>query len=66
MFINDIRKLESNIEQLKKEYSFYMIKYKQNKSDQYLRQAEQKIQEINEVVLLIDKIELLSILSRSG
>ena len=64
MFIHDIRKLENNIDQLKKEYSFYIIKYKQNKSETYLLQAEQKIAEINQVILLIDKIELLAILSK--
>ena len=66
MFMHDIRKLESNIEQLKKEYSFYIIKHKQTKSEHYLTQANQKIEEINQVILLIDKIELIAILSRSG
>ena len=64
MFMHDIRKLESNIEQLKKEYSFYTIKQKQSKSEHYLTQANQKIEEINQVILLIDKIELMAILSR--
>ena len=64
MFSADIRRIETNIESSIKTYSEYMIKYRRTKSELFYHDALQQLESINELILLIDKIELMTILSR--
>ena len=64
MFKHDVDRIESAVEQHIKNYSIALVNYRQTKKKSYLEQAQHEIDEINRVVSLIEKLELLALLSR--
>ena len=64
MFRHDVSKIENIVEEHIKQYSIAMVHYRQNHSQKYLEDAQHHIDEINRVIQLIEKMELMSILSQ--
>ena len=64
MFSQDIRKIEASIEKHISNYSNHMVMYRQTHKESYLEKAELEIKEIEKLVNLVEKIELMSLLSR--
>jgi hypothetical protein len=64
MFAHDIRRLEQSIEKHISNYSSHLVMYRQTHKQSYLQKAEQEIEEIQKLITFIEKIELMSLLSR--
>jgi cell fate (sporulation/competence/biofilm development) regulator YmcA (YheA/YmcA/DUF963 family) len=64
MFIHDVKRIEDIVEDRIQKYSIALVNYRQTKKKNYLEQAQQQIEEINNLIQTIEKIELMSILSR--
>jgi hypothetical protein len=64
MFPHDVRKIEDSVEDLIKKHSISLMYYRQTHKPYYIRQAKGYIDEINGVILTIEKIELMALLSR--
>jgi len=64
MFIKDIRKIESTIDNHIKLHGQYLVQFKQTHSYKYKEKAAAEIENINNLLKLIDKIELMAILSK--
>lgn len=64
MFRHDVSKIESIVEEHIKQYSIAMVYHRQNHNKRYLEQANAHIEEINRVLILIEKIELMALLSQ--
>jgi len=64
MFLKDIRRIENTIENHIKLHSQYLVKYKQTHSNKYLEKAQAEIDQINNLLKLIDKIELMAMLAK--
>ena len=64
MFIHDVNKIEDVVEKHIQNYSKALVLHRQTHSATYLEQAQHSINEINRVVKLIEKIELMSMLAR--
>jgi hypothetical protein len=64
MFRHDIAHVENIIEEHIKQHSIAMVYYRQSHKKNFLDRANKEIEEINRVVNLIEKIELMAILSQ--
>jgi hypothetical protein len=64
MFTHDVNKIEHIVENHIQKYSIALVYYRQTKKKNYLEQATNEIKEINNLIQTIEKIELMSILSR--
>ena len=64
MFTHDVTSIERIVEQHIKRHSQIMVMYRQTKNRSYLEKAQQEIDAINSTILTVEKIELMSILSR--
>ena len=64
MFRHDVSRIENIVEEHIKQYSISMVHHRQNHSRKHLEDAQHHIDEINRVVQLIEKMELMSILSQ--
>ena len=64
MFLKDIRRIENTIDNHIKLHGQYLVQYKQTKSDKFREKAEAEIEQINNLLKLIDKIELMAILAK--
>jgi hypothetical protein len=64
MFNQDIRKIETTIEKHISNYSDHMVMYRQTHKRSYLERAELEVKEIEKLINLVEKIELISLLSR--
>jgi hypothetical protein len=64
MFVHDVKRIEHIVEDHIQKYSIALVYYRQTKKKNYLDQAQQQIEEINNLIQTIEKIELMSILSR--
>jgi hypothetical protein len=64
MFVHDVNRIEHVVEEHIQKYSIALVYYRQTKKKNYLEQAQQQIEEINSLIQTIEKIELMSILSR--
>lgn len=64
MFTHDVQRIEKIINQHITAHSKIMVMYRQTKNRSYLEQAQQQITKINTVLATVEKIELMSLLSR--
>lgn len=65
MFRHDVAQIESIVEDHIKQYSISMVHYRQSHNKRYLETADKHIEEINRVLVLIEKLELMALLSQS-
>jgi hypothetical protein len=64
MFTHDVVRIERIIEEHIQKYSIALVKHRQTHSKSYLEQAQQEIDTINQVIATVEKMELMSMLSR--
>ena len=64
MFAHDVQQIERMVEQHIVEFSNAGIRYRQTHSRSYLEQAQRELDEINRIVATVEKMELMSLLSR--
>ena len=64
MFIHDVQRIEKIINQHITAHSKIMVLYRQTKNRSYLEKAQQEINTINAVLATVEKMELMSLLSR--
>jgi hypothetical protein len=64
MFVHDVNSIERIVEEHIKRHSQVLIQYRQTHKKCYLEQAQKEIDTINQVIATVEKIELMSILSR--
>ena len=64
MFSHDIRRIENSIEKHITNYSNFMVMHRQTHRQSYLDRAEQEVDQIKKLIELVEKIELMSLLSR--
>ena len=64
MFAHDVIRIERIVEQPIIQFSTAGIRYRQTHSRSHLEQAQRELDEINRIVSTVEKIELMSLLSR--
>ena len=64
MFTHDVQRIEKIINQHITAHSKIMVMYRQTKNRSYLERAQQEIDTINTVLATVEKMELMSLLSR--
>ena len=64
MFTHDVSQIEKIIEQHIKLHSIALVQYRQTHSKRYLEQAQQELDEINRVLSMVGKLELMALLSQ--
>ena len=64
MFTHDVQRIEKIINQHITAHSKIMVMYRQTKNRSYLEKAQQEINTINIVLSTVEKLELMSLLSR--
>jgi hypothetical protein len=64
MFIHDVQRIEKIINQHITAHSKIMVMYRQTKNRSYLERAQQELDAINTVLATVEKMELMSLLSR--
>ena len=64
MFIHDVTRIEHIMEDHIQKHSIALVYYRQTKKRSYLEQAQKEIDEINRLIGTVEKIELMSMLSR--
>jgi hypothetical protein len=64
MFTHDVQRIEKIINQHITAHSKIMVMYRQTKNRSYLERAQQEIDAINTVLATVEKMELMSLLSR--
>ena len=64
MFVHDVTQIEKIIEQHIKNYSIALVKHRQTHSKTYLEQAQKEIDEINRVLSMVGKLELMALLGQ--
>jgi len=64
MFKHDVRQIEQIINTHIQSHSKLMVLHRQTHSRSYLEKAQLEIDAINRVILTVEKIELMSMLSR--
>jgi hypothetical protein len=64
MFTHDVYQIEDIVEKHIQKYSIALVSYRQSKHKTHLERAQREIDEINRVLALIEKIELMAMLSR--
>jgi hypothetical protein len=64
MFIHDVIRIEHIMEDHIQKHSIALVYYRQTKKRSYLEQAQREIDEINKLISTVEKIELMSMLSR--
>ena len=64
MFVHDVKTIERIVEEHIKKHSIALVNYRQTHGKNYLEQAQKEIDAINQVIATVEKIELMSLLSR--
>ena len=64
MFVHDVQRIEKIINQHITAHSKIMVMYRQTKNRSYLEKAQREINTINTVLATVEKMELMSLLSR--
>jgi hypothetical protein len=64
MFTHDVHRIEKIINQHITAHSKIMVMYRQTKNRSYLEKAQREIDTINTVLTTVEKMELMSLLSR--
>ena len=64
MFAHDVRQIEKIIDSHIQEHSKIMVLHRQTHSRSYLEKAQLEIDAINQVIVTVEKLELMAMLSR--
>ncbi len=64
MFVHDVKTIEKIVEEHIKKHSIALVNYRQTHGKNHLEQAQRELDEINRIVNTVEKIELMSLLSR--
>jgi hypothetical protein len=64
MFAHDVKQIEQSIEKHIQNHSIALVNYRQTHSRVYLEIAQNEIAEINRIISIAEKMELMSLLSR--
>ncbi len=64
MFEHDVNQIEHSIEIHIQNFSIAGVHYRQTKSKKYLEIAQHELDEINRIIAIAEKMELMSLLSR--
>ena len=64
MFTHDVHQIEKIIDSHIQQHSKIMVLYRQTHSRSYLEKAQKEINDINRVLLTVEKLELMAMLSR--
>jgi hypothetical protein len=64
MFKHDVNQIEHIVEKHIQNYSIIMVQYRQTKSRACIEKAQHEIDEINRVLELVGKMELMALLSQ--
>lgn len=64
MFRKDVQEIESAIENHVQNYSRHQVSYKQSHKNYYIEQAQKEIDEINRIITLVEKLEVMAMLSK--
>ena len=64
MFGHDVQRIEKIIDEHIQQHSKIMVMHRQTKNRSYLEQAQKEIDAINQVLGTVEKLELMSLLSR--
>jgi len=64
MFAHDVKQIEKIIEQHITNYSKHLVDYRRTHQKKYLEHAQVEIDEINRVLQIVSKIELMALLSQ--
>ena len=64
MFAHDVQQIERMVEQHIVEFNNTGIRYRQTHNRSHLEQAQRELDEINRIVATVEKMELMSLLSR--
>ena len=64
MFKHDVKHIEKSIESHIQNHSIALVNYRQTHSRVYLEIAQNEINEINRIIAIAEKMELMSLLSR--
>ena len=64
VFIHDVYQIQHIVEKHIQDYSIALVHYRQTKNRSYLERAQKEIDSINRVIATVEKIELMSLLSR--
>jgi pyridoxine 5'-phosphate synthase PdxJ len=63
MFKHDVDQIEQSVEKHIQNYAIAGVHYRQTKQKQYLERAQHELDEINRIIQLAEKMELMSLLS---
>ena len=64
MFRHDVDNIERSIETHIQNHSIALVFYRQTRKKKFLEDAQKEIDEINRILALVEKMELMSLLSR--
>lgn len=64
MFRKDVQQIETAVETHIQNYSKHQVSYKQTHKDYYIEQAQKEIDEINRIITLVEKLEVMAMLSK--
>jgi hypothetical protein len=64
MFRSDVRHIEDSIETHIHNHSIALVFYRQTKKSNFLEDAQKEIDAINNIIAIVEKMELMSMLSR--
>jgi len=64
MFRHDVDQIENILETHIQNYSIALVFYRQSKKKKYLEDAQKEIGSINRIISMVEKVELISLLSR--
>ena len=64
MFGHDVQRIEKIIDEHIQQHSKIMVMHRQTKNRSYLERAQKEIDAINQVLGTVEKLELMSLLSR--
>jgi hypothetical protein len=64
MFTHDVYQIEKIIDSHIQQHSKIMVLHRQTHNKNYLEKAQKEINEINRVLLTVEKLELMAMLSR--
>jgi cystathionine beta-lyase/cystathionine gamma-synthase len=65
MFNHDINQIEHIVEQHIQNFAIAGVHYRQTKSKKYLEIAQKELDEINRVLSIVEKLELMAMLSQA-
>ena len=64
MFTHDVHNIERVIENFIERYSNHLVLYRQTKRKSHLEAAQKEIENINQALSIVEKLELMAMLSR--